>query len=222
MGFSQQWDKQYAAAAHQACWPWSDVVSYVMRYARPNKPEFKVLELGCGAGANIPFFKKLAVNYTGLDGSTSVIRSLQQQYPEFTQNLLVMDFTQELPNGEYDLIIDRAALTHNSTQAIKAALELVYKALKKDGNFIGIDWFSTEYSDYKKLGEITTDEFTKSFGSESRSFAELGNVHFSDLAHLQTLFQDFQLANVQHKVIEERDAGSEWVFASYNFVATKR
>jgi len=222
MGFSQEWDQQYSVNTHQSIWPWSDVVSYVMRYARPNSSEFKVLELGCGAGANIPFFQKLAVNYTGVDGSEAVIEYLKKQYPDYDKNLWVMDFTKALPSSEYDLIIDRAALTHNSTEAIKVAIDLVYKALKKEGKFIGIDWFSTEYSDYKKLGEYTTDPYTKSFGVESRSFSDLGNVHFSDLVHLKELFQSFQLANIQHKTIEEKDEGSEWVFASYNFVASKK
>ena len=35
-------------------WPWSDLVSYVMRYTKINE-NYKVLEIGCGSGANIPF-----------------------------------------------------------------------------------------------------------------------------------------------------------------------
>ena len=34
-----------------------------MRYAQPRTNKFKVVELGCGAGANIPFFLSLGVGY---------------------------------------------------------------------------------------------------------------------------------------------------------------
>ena len=57
IGFSNEWDNLYTSNAHMSVWPWSDLVSYVMRYARPKDPSnCKVLELGVGAGANIEFF----------------------------------------------------------------------------------------------------------------------------------------------------------------------
>lgn len=222
MGFSQEWDEQYISGAHQSNWPWSDVVSYVMRYARYSGNKFKVLEIGCGAGANIPLFQQMEVDYIGIDGSESVINSLKKKYPEYAEKLKAMDFTETLPKGRYDLIIDRAAMTHNSTEAIKKAINLIYNALKKEGKYIGIDWFSTEYSDFKNQGYFTTDKYTKKFDDKSRSFSDLGNVHFSDLSHLKELFHYFQLTHIQHKVIEEKDSESDWVFASYNFVASKK
>ena len=60
MSFSNEWDESYKKNTHLSIWPWSDLVSYVMRYARPENPKnCNVLELGCGAGANIDFFKWL-------------------------------------------------------------------------------------------------------------------------------------------------------------------
>ena len=59
LGFSSEWDDQYSIGRLGSRWPWSDVVSYVMRYVRPQNKKIKVLELGCGAGANIPFFQSV-------------------------------------------------------------------------------------------------------------------------------------------------------------------
>ena len=53
MSFSNEWENRYKAKTHLSIWPWSDLVSLVMRH-KPIKENFKVLELGCGAGANIP------------------------------------------------------------------------------------------------------------------------------------------------------------------------
>ena len=68
-------------------WPFSDLVSYVMRYVRPSGPDFNVLELGCGSGANIPFFLSLGVNYYGLDGSVTIVEYLKQKFPQISGNI---------------------------------------------------------------------------------------------------------------------------------------
>lgn len=221
MGFSNEWEQQYASSNHLSRWPWSDLVSYVMRYARPTGSDFKVLEVGCGAGANIPFFLSLDANYTAVDGSASTINNLKQAYPELQDALHVMDFSKELPAGKFDLIIDRGAITHNDTQGITSTISNIYEALTEQGKFIGIDWFSTRYSDFSNPEACIeqVDEWTRTFNSKSRSFANLGNVHFSDKAHLETLFSDFTLSHMQHKIIED---GTGWELASYNFVADKK
>ena len=51
-----------------------------MRYAPPNKPKFCVLELGCGAGANIPFFSSLNVEYYAIEGSPTIVESLRKKW----------------------------------------------------------------------------------------------------------------------------------------------
>ena len=44
MSFSPEWEQTYKNNAHLSIWPWSDLVSFVMRYARPTGPKFRVLE----------------------------------------------------------------------------------------------------------------------------------------------------------------------------------
>lgn len=56
MSFDANWERLYGDQAQMSKWPWSDLVTYVMRYSDVRKPNFRVLELGCGSGANIPFF----------------------------------------------------------------------------------------------------------------------------------------------------------------------
>lgn len=40
----------------------------------------RVLELGCGAGANIPFFAAINAEYYGIEGSSTQVKRLQEQY----------------------------------------------------------------------------------------------------------------------------------------------
>lgn len=215
-----EWERRYQENSHMSVWPWSDVVSYVMRHARPAGAHVRVLELGCGAGANIPFFLSCGVDYCAIEGSATIVESLWERFPQLKDNIVAGDFTQHLPfDGQFDLVIDRASLTHNDTAAIARSLDAVYGKLKVGGKFIGIDWFSTAYADYHK-GIATPDAFTRT-GYQEGSFAGIGQVHFSDKLHLLELFKKFEMLVLEHKTIRRELPDDGWNFASWNLVARK-
>ncbi|EKE02084.1 MAG: hypothetical protein ACD_20C00429G0021 [uncultured bacterium] len=220
MSFSMEWDEKYKENTHMSIWPWSDVVSYVMRYAKPQNSDIRVLELGCGAGANIPFFKKLGVKYYAIEGSLTIVEKLKKQYPEYSENIVVGDFTKEIPfEGDFDIILDRAALTCNSTNSIIQTLSLISNKIKKGGKFIGIDWYSTEYSEYKN-GEQAEDINTRK-NFTTGNFANTGRVHFSDETHLKEIFSNFVIEIMEHKTINRSIPNDGYNFASWNFIARK-
>lgn len=108
MAFSQEWEERYQETTHMSVWPWSDLVSMVMRHARPDKPDYKVLELGCGAGANIPFFQWLGVDYYAVEGSSTIVKMLEEKFPWTREKIIMGDFTKEIPfTFGFDLIVDR-------------------------------------------------------------------------------------------------------------------
>lgn len=219
MSFSSEWESIYRKNAHMSSWPWSDLVSKVMQFAKPTKNDFKVLELGCGAGANIPFFINLDVQYFSMDGSNTIINQLKQKFPSLKENLLVGDFVTKIPfDMDFDLIVDRAAITCNSTKNIQLCLDEIYNKLKPRGKFIGIDWYSTDCSDYNK-GVKLDDDFTFT-GYTEGEFANIGTIHFSDKHHLTQLFKKFTILNLEHKIIKNELHESK-VFASWNIVVEK-
>lgn len=220
MSFSTEWEEVYKNQNHLSIWPWSDVVSYVKRYSNPTDNNFRVLELGCGAGANIPFFKSLGVEYHAMDGSQTIVDKLHLQFPEFKKTIKVGDFTKtKFMESYYDLIIDRAALTHNDTEAIENCIFNIHSALKVGGKFVGIDWFSTVHADFSKGEEIKGDFYTKKDIKEGQ-FIGLGNVHFSDKEHLLNLFSGFKVLVLEHKV-NELEFPKKHKFASWNIVVEK-
>jgi SAM-dependent methyltransferase len=200
MTISKEWEKCFKKNLQMSVWPWSDLVSYVMRYACPTGKDFRVLELGCGAGANIPFFTSLGVNYFAIDGSPMIIEILKKKFPSISKNIIQGDFTSEIPfEGNFDLIVDRCAITHNTTDSIKNCLSNIYDKLKKNGKYIGIDWFSTHNSDFLNGQTIDADKFTKT-GYEKGMFTNVEQVHFSDKTHLLELFSDFEILHLEHKI----------------------
>lgn len=221
MTFSEEWEKCFKENTHISIWPWSDLVSYVMRYARPTGENFRVLELGCGAGANIPFFISLGVDYYAIEGSSTIVELLKKKFPSSATNIVQGDFTLEIPfDRTFDLIVDRSAITHNTTQGIKNCLNNVYKKLKKNGKYIGIDWFSTNHSDFLN-GHVTDDDKFTRTGYENGMFEKVGRVHFSDKNHLLELFSEFNILHLEHKTIKSEIPESSYQAAWWNLVAQK-
>lgn len=219
MTFCLEWDQRYKENTHLGIWPWSDLVSYVMRHARPANTQFKVLEIGCGAGANIPFFQHLGVEYYAVEGSPTIVNTLWERYPDLRNNLTIGDFTRKIPfDGPFDLIVDRGSLTCNTTDAIRNALGILYDKLAPEGKYIGIDWFSVDHSDYQKA-ELE-DPYTSRNLSEGH-LANTGFVHFSDKPHLEDLFSKFQIEVMEHKVVTREVPADDFVLAVWNFVARK-
>jgi len=218
MSFSNEWDQTYKDNAHQSIWPWSNLVSLVMRYARPSSTS-RVLELGCGAGANIPFFEWLKVDYHSIEGSETIVKMLQENFPVYKDTLVAGDFTKPFPfEGQFDLIVDRASITHNSTTAIKRAVGEVYKSLKPGGQYIGINWFSTDHYCYK-LGEQADDVYTRT-KINAADFSGLGNVHFSDEGHLRDLFKDFELEFLTQEKVQHFEP-NKYMRSSWDIIVKK-
>ncbi len=222
MSLSNEWDECYKENTHLSIWPWSDLVSYLMRYARPENPkECNLLELGCGAGANIEFFKWLGVNYYAIEGSPIIVKTLKEKFPQFSKNIKVGDFTKKIPfSNNFDIVVDRASLTCNETESIRESLSIIHSKMPKGASFIGIDWYSTNHSDFHE-GTSLLDEFTRSNYAVGQ-FVGVGKVHFSNKEHILDLFQDFEIKIMEEKRIATSIPNDTHVFASWNFLAIKK
>lgn len=222
MGFNYEWDRCYTENTQMSVWPWSDVVSLVHRHCKRiiAAGEGRVLELGCGAGANIPLFLALGMDYHAIEGSPTIVKQLHQRYPDLVEKILLGDFTveQPFPKG-FDLLIDRAAVTHNNTASIKNTLEIAIESLNLGGIYIGSDWFSKNHSDFFE-GERGVDDFTRKNYTKGQ-FTGVGEVHFSDEAHLRELFSSFEIIFMEEKLMRCHEPSDKHQFASWNIVAKK-
>ena len=221
MSLSPEWEQRYRERSHWSLWPWSDLVSLVYRHCshRLANERLRVFEFGCGPGANIPFFKAIGADYYSVEGSASAVAAVHAAHPDLTNEVTVGDFSQlHSLIGEFDLVVDRASITHNDTASVERCLSIALETLKPGGGFIGSDWFSTAHSDYL-LGE-PRDDWTRA-NIASGQFKGVGQVHFSDEAHLRTLFSQFELLLLEEKTLRRCEPGNIGNFASWNIVARK-
>jgi SAM-dependent methyltransferase len=198
MNFSPQWEAIYQKGQHQSVWPWSELVSLVKRY----KPKpLRVLELGCGAGANVRFFQSLGCEYFGIDGSVTAIERLMGIY-NGKARFIASDFTRDIAwGGSFDLIVDRGSLTHNTSADIDAAMGLVKSRLTHDGLFVGTDWFSAACSD-REAGERTEDPNVRT-GFTDGPFADVGVVHFASRSRIEQAFSRFRIKHLAHRTRQQ-------------------
>ena len=219
MSFSTEWEAQFAAGRHLSQWPWSDLVSLCMRHRHALPDHARVLELGCGVGANIPFFLQQGWRYCAAEGSASAAQRVLAMYPELAGKVRVADFTVDLPfDGLFDLVVDRAALTHNRERDIRRALARVGESLAPGGLYVGVDWFSTAHGDYAE-GEPGEDVWTRG-GYRDGPFAGVGRVHFSDADHLRDLFAGWEWLTLEEKKIA-RHMPEQRMLAMWSFVVRK-
>ena len=217
--FSQEWTYQYKKKKNLSKWPWSDLVVYFNKFVKLKKKS-NILELGCGMGANINFIKSLGHHYYGCDASEISINELKKQFYDLKNNLFRYDFTQELPKMKFDVIIDRSSVTCNPRESIIKAIDLSSKSLKKNGVFIGIDWFSKKSTDFKNSLNIVDIHTRKFATNESPYFSDLGCIHFANLSDLKKIFSNFTLKHIQHKTIQNHDFSNHQI-STWNFVAKK-
>jgi SAM-dependent methyltransferase len=215
------WEEKYLQGTNLSTWPWSDLVSYVGRYALPPKDFNEILELGCGMGANIPFFLSRKNNYYAMEGSRAAVDFVVNRFPELMNKIECGDFTKNIPfSGPFDLIVDRASLTCNETTEIIACLKLLNRLLRKGGIFVGIDWYS-KFDNAASEGFFVDDNTRMNipFGP----LANLGKIHFSDKKHLYDLFENngFKILALEHKVNEDCVTSNLDVHAAFNLAAIK-
>ena len=130
------------------------------------------------------------------------------------------DFTTSQPFGDgFELVVDRAALTCNSSDSIRQALQIVWDSLVPGGYFVGVDWYSTNMTDFGG-GDVGSDENTR-INFKDGTFSQTGEVHFSDEKHLVELFSAFEIVSLEEKKLNKVIPSSNYQFASWLIVARK-
>ena len=132
---TKDWEEDiYAKGLQLNRWPFSDVVSAVIRATLgKKKDEICILEIGCGAGNNVWFFAEEGFQSYGIDLSPSAIEFGKSYLTSrrVTADLRVGDIS-TLPwdDGTFDYVVDRGALTQIDYDHIEAVLKEVLRVLK--------------------------------------------------------------------------------------------
>lgn len=140
---NESWEKIHSQRAWSR-YPNEELVRFIGRnyfkLPREKRQEVKVLEWGCGQGANLWFLVKEGFDVYGFDISQSAIEKgveyLSREY-NVKADLKVVDARKELPykDGFFDIIIDCASIQHVSFKDHNKVYKEIHRILKSEGKF---------------------------------------------------------------------------------------
>ncbi len=139
-----EFDKLYEAHgfASQRKYPNEQLIQFLAAnfFAIPKneRAEHKILELGCGSGANLWMIAKEGFDAHGTDHSPSGIELCKQllDFYSVTAKLAVGDFRKlEYPDNYFDAIVDIVSLQHTDLQGHIESYKEIVRCLKPGGKF---------------------------------------------------------------------------------------
>ncbi len=132
-------------------YPGEDVVRFVARnYYRRERPAVKILEVGCGPGANIWYIAREGFAAYGIDGSATAIARCRQRLAAegLTATLHVGDIADlPYPDDMFDAVLDVECLCCNDRKTSAAIIAEIKRVLKPKGKF-----YSRTFSDDMFVG----------------------------------------------------------------------
>ena len=184
-----------------------------------NNKKLKVLEIGCGTGANLWYLSKQSFQTYGVDGSSVALAKAKKLLKEHNANseLIKTDIIKlPFPNEYFDLIIDIECLYSNSFAKSKIILNEINRVLKKNGKFFSLS-FSTKTTGYN-TGKRYKDEKNTFINLKKGPLKnDYGLIRFMNKSDIKKLYNIFSIVNLE-KVSRTYDNLSclieEWIIIS--------
>jgi ubiquinone/menaquinone biosynthesis C-methylase UbiE len=150
------WDTEWETIHQSEEWgkyPSEHAVRFISRnFKHRKRSEIRILEIGCGAGAQVWFLAREGYLASGIDGSSTAITKAKKRLEDdnLTSNLIVGDVINlDFPDGYFDAVLDIECLMGNKYLNSIQINESVCRVLKKGGLY-----FSQTFSTNTNIGEV--------------------------------------------------------------------
>lgn len=217
--FNAVWDEIHANK-EWGKYPEIDVVRFVARnYYKKDRKNIKILDFGCGAGANTWYLAREGFDVYAFDGSIHAVEKAKQYlskenlHAEFqVSDALEIDYE----NNYFDCIIDSAVVCANTSKNIHLMYEKIYDLLKEGGKLLTTSLFTpntTGCGTGIKLEDNTYQDITEG------SLAGIGTVHFFEKDEVYGILDKIGFKNIVVDKITRTDNGN--VVEYWNVTAEK-
>jgi ubiquinone/menaquinone biosynthesis C-methylase UbiE len=132
------WDNLYHNDNYLNTIPYTEIFAFLMKYLKGQTSGKKLLEIGCGNGNNLAF-AKWAYDFEvyGIDQSATAIEKGLKYFENLGVNFDSLEVGNvehiEFPDQHFDVVIDRAAIQHNTLEKINVIIKEVYRVLRGGG-----------------------------------------------------------------------------------------
>ncbi len=197
-------------------YPSIDLVKAVMKeFKNKDRSQLSVLEVGCGAGANLHFFLNEGFRVYGIDGSTSAIENAKKRLgavaPIDNVELVPGDF-ESLPfeNEVFDIVVDNLSVYANPLKTISNTYKEMYRVLKTAGFCYSRAWGDETLG----AGSGEMQEPGTSMSPVSGPCKGMGTSHFFKRQEFLSYFKTYREYNLRRLVEQHFDNDfytEEWV-----------
>jgi len=187
-------------------YPPEEIVRFVARNLyRLDRPNTKVLEIGCGTGAITWYLAREGFDAFGVDGSETAIGKGRQRLADerLAAHLSVGDVSKlDFKDAHFDAIIDSAVIYAHTVGSIREILRECHRVLKNGGRFFSSGLFGTKCTGFGKGDKL--EEFTFTHVPEG-VFVNRGTVHFFNRDQIVRYWQEAGFRNLKIDTVERTD-----------------
>ena len=159
----------------------------------------KVLEIGCGTGANLWFLCNSKFKTYGIDGSSIAISQAKKNMKKhrvkpklFTQDIIELPFR----DNYFDLVLDIECLYSNSEEKLKTIMSEIYRVMKPNSRFFSLS-FSTRTSGYKSGKKYNKERHTFTNLKKGPFKKNYGIIRFMDQIAIKRLYKIFKIEKIE-------------------------
>jgi SAM-dependent methyltransferase len=221
--FDPVWEEIYRGG-HVNRYPWDAVVTFVHRHRPKDRAPAAtgIVEIGCGTASNLWFAAREGFRVAGVDASAAAIEAAKARFAAegLKGDLRVASMASlPFPDQDFDLAIDRAALTCVGDAVARQSVAELRRVLRPQG-IVFCNVYSDRHSS-RASGRPSSDGLT--VGISAGSLVGVGQIRFYDRAALCALFAEpgWTILSLQHLSIADTlpDAAAE--HAEWRLVARR-
>jgi SAM-dependent methyltransferase len=219
--FDKQWN-QVHGTRNWGRYPAEELVRFMARnYYNQNRSQIRVLDLGCGTGANTWFLCREGFDTVAFDGSFIATKKAADFCCELAApGVFLQADAGMLPFADsvFDVVADIGAISANSSLGISQILREIWRVLKPGGRVFSSVLFTTSTSGYKTGDKIDSHSYRN---IESGPVAGLGTIHFFTRAEIKGVWQQSGFEQPVIDVISRTDHGGSQRVSFYTAAARK-
>jgi len=205
---SQEWGK----------YPPEELIRFVARnfYSVRDRNSVKMIELGCGPGANIWYLAREGFAAYGIDGSDAAIAQAERRLhgEKLSADLRVGDITALTGHygqrPQFDAVIDVCCIQHNRSVDIRRIFDQINLILRPGGKFFAMLVAEGSY------GSGTGKEIEPGtrVGITAGPLENMGQSHFFTISEVGSLFKSFEDLKIEYSLRslnEMKEIYKHWV-----------
>ena len=215
------WDPGWDSIFSESEWgryPPEEVIRAVSRATREvaDRQSFRVLEVGCGAGANLWFVAREGFDAYGIDGSqVAISQALSRLESEGLTAKIRLGDAMSLPydTGYFDMVLDIECIYANTMADSRVIVAEIFRVLKPNGYFLTKTFMTGTYGDGINP-TLTGEPNTYVEMTEGACRHGYGVVRLSSREDILDLHSAFEVLSLDYVIRSERSGGyevKEWV-----------